>query len=201
MSGVPLSLLLLNPPARLICRFLASFGRMQMSKNKADSRASATMPPRVIPAIASLLSPDDVDGAGMLGDGDEVGEADETLGDEVVVLVVLGLLGMFEVVVDGGLAIEPVVTGFRYESVMTSAVVLQYMMYWSSRTLVIVTQEGASDELCCGCNISRICASLGLGCGDMKRLWLEGWMSGKDATYHTIQPPVFGSQDEVLVAV
>lgn len=107
------------------------------------------------PAMAPLLSVDvDVDvedgvavGGGSAGEEDvAAAEGKEVLeGVDVVVVLV-------ESVVDGGgEAVEPAVMRFRYESLTTVAVAPQYMMYWSSRALVMVTQAGAAEGLDHGC--------------------------------------------------
>lgn len=51
----------------------------------------------------------------------------------------------------GSPAVEPPPTRLWYEYVTTEAVAAQYMMYWCSRMLVIVTQAGASGLELRGC--------------------------------------------------
>ena len=103
--------------------------------------------PTDMPAIAPLLRVDvaerEVVGGGATEE-DDVAEVEGLLGDEdeVEVVVFVGL-----VVDEKGEAVEPAVMRFRYESVTAVAVAPQYMMYWSSRILVMVTQAGAAEEL------------------------------------------------------
>lgn len=105
------------------------------------------------PAMAPLLSVDvDVEDGVAVGGGSASEEyvaaarVKEVL-EEVDVVVVL----VDFVVDEGAEAVEPAVMRFRYESVTTLAVAPQYMMYWSSRALVMVTQAGAAEGLDHGC--------------------------------------------------
>ena len=156
ISGVLLSfsfllLLLLKPPAYLMRRF----DRVRRQIDRRDSRARAKTLPTQIPAIAPLLKPGPEDGGGGGGgDGGGAGVLVEEDDDDVVGVLVelaaLVFLGVLAVDVDDGTgrAVDPpVVMKLRYESVTICAVGPQYMMYWFSRTLVIVTQEGAADGL------------------------------------------------------
>ncbi len=77
------------------------------------------------------------------------------------------------VVESGMLAVEPVVTSFRYDSVMTSEVVSQNMMYWFSKMFVTVAQDGASLWLkpVENSSVSTTRFRLWLGLNDLNRDW------------------------------
>lgn len=122
-----------------------------MRKRRINRRARKKKLPTEMPAIAPLLRVE----------GEEGGEVDCDATEEDVVEEVMELLAVVDVVVlvgsavdRGGEAVEPAVMRFRYESVMTVSVAPQYMIYWSSRTLIMVTQAGAADGLGHNCRVN-----------------------------------------------
>lgn len=116
---------------------------MQKKKRRVVRRAMKKKLPTDMPAIAPLLKVE-------VWEGEEVA-CDVTEEDDVaevrVPLEIMDVVVLIRLAVDGGEAIEPTMMTFRYESVNTAAVAPQYMIYWSSRTLVMVTQAGAADGL------------------------------------------------------
>jgi len=123
---------------------------MQKRKRRVARRAMKKKLAMDMPAIAPLLNVE-------VWEGEEVA-CNVTKEDDVaevrIPLEIVDVVVLIRLAVDGGEAIEPTMMTFGYESVNTAAVAPQYMIYWSSRTLVMVTQAGAADGLDHSCRVN-----------------------------------------------